>query len=105
MALSLAGQPDERTDNELRLSPGKLGPEIGPRLHRTQPNSLDVIRSIGRDSALWTGSGATHNPWSAGSSPARPIERTVVIRRRLSRQVTVHKRSRKPPILNWPPPP
>lgn len=28
----------------------KLGPEIGPRLHRTQPNSLDVIRSIGRDS-------------------------------------------------------
>jgi len=50
----------------------KLGPEIGPRLHRTQPNSLDVIRSIGPDSALWAGSGATHNPSVEGSSPSRP---------------------------------
>lgn len=48
----------------------KLGPEIGPRLHRSQPNSLDPIRSIGPDSPLWTGSGATHNPSVAGSSPA-----------------------------------
>jgi hypothetical protein len=30
----------------------KPGPEIGPRLHLTQPNSLDINRSIGPDSAL-----------------------------------------------------
>ncbi|HKB50118.1 MAG TPA: HEPN domain-containing protein [Solirubrobacterales bacterium] len=33
-------------------TPLKLGPEIGPRLHRTQPDSLDVIRSNEPDSAL-----------------------------------------------------
>jgi len=33
------------------LKTPKLGPEIGPRLHRTQLNSLDVIRSIRPDPA------------------------------------------------------
>jgi hypothetical protein len=32
-------------------SPSKLCPEICPRLHRAQPNSLDLIRSIRPDSA------------------------------------------------------
>lgn len=38
--------PARNTD----LGQRKLGPELGPRLHRTQPNSLEQIRSNKPDS-------------------------------------------------------
>jgi len=51
----MARRPDQVMSEMAR----KLGSEIGPPLQLTQPNSLDVVASIGPDSSCWTPSGWT----------------------------------------------
>jgi hypothetical protein len=53
----------------------KLGPEVSPRLQRTQPSSLDVIGSGKRNSAYRTCFGQTSNPTVAGPNPAGGVVR------------------------------
>jgi hypothetical protein len=48
---------DSSTARQPRCAPLRLGPEFGPRLQRTQRNSLYVIGSIRPDRPYWAPSG------------------------------------------------